>query len=431
MARLAHGAILSAMAIMAPMEHKLVLFEDEGFVNLLPLALWRSVFELQVGRKILLDRTAQRLGLPVVGVWTREWISRVAAQRCGAPANRKVEPGTILVNGRWIFDPPIDFPEPPAVGVLGTDVAWIVCDGKLTSRLSHDVMLDPDRRNAALGGVPRQMAGGRMIQYPWDIVNDLSALLESDWQDSDAWIDTELDPALALGDRKRLHIGERTKIHPTAVLDTTGGPIYISDDVTIGPYSVIEGPVYIGAQCRIQPHARLHGGNVIAPVCKVGGEVYGCVLHSYTNKQHAGFLGHSLVGGWVNLGAGSSNSNLKNTYGRVRVPINGTEVDSGQQFFGAVIGDHVKIGINASIATGSVIGLGSAVATTRFAPKYIPSFSWITDAGLRGGDVNRLLDAACAAMTRRNIDMTDDEVELFLELGERVRTYESTAKQRV
>ena len=411
------------------MQPQLVLFEDEGFVDLLPLVFWRSVFELQVGRRILMDRTAQRLGMPIGGVWTRDWIARVAGQRCGAPANEGVKPGTVLVNGRWLFDEPPEFPKGPSVGVIGETVAWIVCDDKLAANLAPDDLLDPTKRATMLDRLPKTKATGELVRHAWDVIGALPELLERDWKESDAWIDAEVDPKVHIHGRERVHIGERAKIHPTVMLDASRGPIYISSDVEIGPYSVIEGPASIGAQCRVQPHTWLHDGNAIGPVCKVGGEITRCVFHSYSNKAHAGFLGNSYVGSWVNLGAGSTNSNLKNTYGKVRVPINGIEVDTDQQFFGAIIGDHAKIGINASIATGSVIGLAAGIARTRILPKYIPSFGWVTDDGVAAGDVNRLLDVASAAMARRNIDMTDDEVELFLDLGDRVRSFEKARRR--
>ncbi|MGB2988140.1 MAG: putative sugar nucleotidyl transferase [Phycisphaerae bacterium] len=110
------------------MNKTLVLFEDDGFVNLLPLVFWRSVFELRVGRKIVLDRTAQELELPIAGVWTRDWLAPVAAQRCGAPANQPVQGTTVLVNGRWVFDDRVKFPKAPCVGLVDSDIAFVVCD---------------------------------------------------------------------------------------------------------------------------------------------------------------------------------------------------------------------------------------------------------------------------------------------------------------
>ncbi len=405
----------------------IVLFEDEGFVNLLPLVYWRTVFELRVGRKIVLDRTAQQLGLTVTGVWTRDCLAGVAAQRCGAPANKPVDKSTILVNGRWLLEKGTTIPPKPCVGLVDDDVAYIVCNARTAGRLTPVDLLDPSRREEALADLPKTSVPGRMIRYPWDIIGELPELLGNDWAPTDASIESALDSDIILGRKDQIHVGEGTSIHPTVVVDAGSGPIYISHDVRIGPYCVIEGPAYIGPGTRINPHAWLHGGNAIGPICRVGGEIDGCIIDGFTNKQHAGFLGHAYVGSWVNLGAGSVNSDLKNTYGSIRVPINGVEVDTSRKFFGGIIGDHAKIGINASIPTGAVIGFSACVAATRSLPKWVPSFSWVTEERMASGDPSRLLDAATAMMVRRNIDMTDEEVELFLELGGLVRTYEARA----
>ncbi len=408
----------------------LVLFEDYGFVNLFPLLLWRSVFELRLGRLILLDRTAQTLALPVAGVWTRPWLAEVAAQRCGAPANGILKEGAVLVNGRWLADDSGGLPSAPAVGMVDDTVVFIVCDEKLAADLRPRDLLDKARQDAALTGVERVAAKGRVINYLWDIVSDVPDALTDEWRDSDASIDIELDRRVTVEGVDKLHVGERCHIHPTAVLDATAGPIFISHDVGIGAFAVIEGPAYIGPGSSISHHAWLHGGNAFGPVCKVGGEVHGCVIDGYTNKQHDGFLGRCYVGSWCNFGAGSANSDLKNTYGSVRAPVNGTGVDTGLTFFGGIIGDHVKIGINASIPTGAVIGFAAMAAAGRVLPKYIPSFGWFTDDGLSRGDPARLLDVSTKVMSRRNIDMTDDEIELFLDLGTRAGNFESGHPRR-
>ncbi|MFQ5591166.1 MAG: putative sugar nucleotidyl transferase [Phycisphaerae bacterium] len=401
-----------------------VLFEDEGYANLLPLLFWRSMFELRVGRKIMLDRIAQRLGSPIAGVWTRDWIARVAAQRCGAPANQPIDGNTILVNGRWLFDEPPNFPAPPCAGMVDGRVVYIACDDKLAASLSPGDLTAGDRAHITLENIPRVEAPGSVICYPWEIVSNVRDLLALDWTPDHASMEADIDTRVCLVHSDRVRIGRRTLVHPTAVIDATEGPIFISHDVRIGAHAVIEGPIYLGPGTQVNPHAWLHGGNVIGPVCKIGGEVQGCIIDGYTNKQHLGFLGHSYVGSWVNLGAGCTNSDLKNTYGAVRVPVDRQEVDTGLQFFGAIIADHAKIGINVTIPTGAVIGLAATVATSRVLPKFVPSFAWLTDEGLKSGDPGRLLDTAVQMMRRRAIDMTDEEVEFFLDLGTRVRSFE-------
>jgi UDP-N-acetylglucosamine diphosphorylase/glucosamine-1-phosphate N-acetyltransferase len=396
-----------------------ILFEDEAYKNLQPLVMWRSVFELRVGRKILLDRTAQRLGLPISGIWTRDRMGIVAGQRCGAPVNQPIVAGTVLVNGRWLVGRDTMFGSAPIVGVVDDQVAYIVCDEELADKLTPIDLQDATLKHRALIGVERVEAGGSLINYPWEVIANLGELLEGDWEPGDASIDSDIDAGVIPEPSDRIHVGQRTVIHRTAIVDASAGPIFISHDVHIGPYAIIEGPVYLGPGTQVNPHAWLHGGNAIGPVCKVGGEICGCVMLGYVNKRHHGFLGHAYVGSWVNLGAGCVNSNLKNTYGKVRVSLNGEKVDTGLQFFGSIIADHAKIGINATLPTGIVIGFAANVSGSQVAPKNVPSFAWVTDSGRSKGDPARLLDASTQMMIRRGVDMTDEEIELFLELGSR------------
>ena len=402
----------------------IVLFEDYRADAMLPLVYWRSLGELRLGRHILMDRCAQQLGLPVLGVWTRDWMAATAQYRCQVPVNQQVPPGSLLASARWVFDAPIDFPEAPAVGRVGEEIAYIVCDAELARNIAPIDLLDAGRQADVLAGVPAVAAPGELLTYPWDLTARLGANLTADFDERDAVIEPDLPAGVTLESRERIHIGCGSVVHATAVLDASAGPIYLSDNVHIGPHAVLQGPLYLGPGCRIHPHAWLHGGNAIGPLCKLGGEVDGCIIHGYSNKQHDGFLGHAVVGSWVNLGAGTVNSDLKNTYGPVRVPLLGTPIDSGQMFFGAVIADHVKTGINTTLPTGAVLGMAATVATGRVAPKFVPSFAWVTDASTARGDASRLLDTAVKVMQRRQVDIADAEVELFLALEQRARDLE-------
>lgn len=403
---------------------RVVLFEDHAVHDFLPLVYWKTLFELRLGRRIILDRTSQRLGTPISGVWVREWLARVAAQRCGAPANGPAEDGTLLLNGRWVAPLAWEPPEGPCVGWIGEEIAFISCDEGLAQAISPRSLLasppGPELRRA-----PRAAAEGSMFRFPWDIVRSTGDWLREDWRVDEATLETAVDSRTYLTARERIHVGENCRIHPSAVIDATEGPVYLSHDVTLGAHAVVEGPAYIGPGSRINAHAWLHGANAIGALCKLGGEVDGCVIDGYSNKQHHGFLGHSYVGSWVNLGAGATNSDLKNTYGTVRVPLHGTEMDSGEMFVGCFIGDHAKIGINATIPTGAVIGLAATAAASRVLPKFIPSFGWVSDDRVSSGDPARLLDVAVKVMARRNVEMTDEEVELFLELPDRAREIET------
>ena len=128
------------------------------------------------------------------------------------------------------------------------------------------------------------------------------------------------------------------KIDPTAVFDATSGPIIFDSNVKVGPHCFFRGPVYIGQNCKISEHSSIKDAVSIAHTCKIGGEIEGCVIEPWTNKQHYGFLGHSYLGSWINLGAGTCNSDLKNTYGKINMTYGDQTVPTGMQFVGCIIG---------------------------------------------------------------------------------------------
>src|SRR5439155_18383601 len=132
------------------------------------------------------------------------------------------------------------------------------------------------------------------------------------------------------------------------------GPILIQENATVEPLAYVEGPAVIGERTLVKVGAKIRGGSSIGPVCKVGGEVEASIFQGYANKQHDGFVGHSYVGEWVNLGANTVTSDLKNTYGNVSVPLHGTPIDTGMRFVGTIIGDHSKTGICTALTTGTV-----------------------------------------------------------------------------
>ena len=147
-------------------------------------------------------------------------------------------------------------------------------------------------------------------------------------------------------------------IHESVVTDTADGPIVIEDGSKILPFAYLRGPVYVGRDCRINEHASIKDAVSLSHTVKVGGEVEGVVIESYSNKQHYGFLGHSYLGSWINLGAGTCNSDLKNTYGKVNVQYPQGKIGTGMQFVGCAMGDYSKSAINTSIFTGKMIGVG-------------------------------------------------------------------------
>lgn len=394
----------------------IILFEDERATDLLPLTYWRGVFDLRIGRLTLREFAYRSLNAELRGFWTRELIAEVTRRRHLLPVNDPIEDGTWLINSRWIPQGPLPDTNGPAVGTVDDEVAFIRCDRGLASSLRPDMLRDPLQREEALKSVMQVRTEGVMMRFPWDVIAKLTTQLQREWKGVDAGALRRPDGPCVVEGENAVHVAERAGIHATAVLDARGGAIFIDDEVSVGPYAVLEGPLYIGAGSRVHAHARLHGGNAIGPVCRVGGELEGCVLQAYVNKQHLGFLGHALVGEWVNIGAGACNSDLKNTYGEVRVDVAGKKIDTGQTFYGGAIGDHAKIGINASLPTGAWIGFASQCASGVTAPAFVPSFSWMDAEGLGQGDPDRLLVTAGRMMGRRGVTIRSAEEELFREI---------------
>jgi UDP-N-acetylglucosamine diphosphorylase/glucosamine-1-phosphate N-acetyltransferase len=304
-----------------------------------------------------------------------------------------------------------------AVFMAGKEVVSARLSGENLVRSRSELYVDA-LDLSALTGVPVVEVEATLVQYPWDlilvnatqIVDDFSLLMK---REKGVARKGDVHKSAVLVGKKNIGIGRKSSVGPGAVLDASAGPIYIGNDVKIHSTAVIEGPCFVGDGSSIKIGAKIYGGTSIGPVCKVGGEVVESVLHSHVNKQHDGFLGHSYLGMWVNLGAGTTTSNLKNTYGTVKVHIGGELVDSGKMFVGLIAGDHVKTGINATLDTGTVIGVGSNLYGTAIPPKFVPSFSWGTADRLVTNDVDKSLSVAAKVMSRRNVTMSSAYEELF------------------
>jgi UDP-N-acetylglucosamine diphosphorylase/glucosamine-1-phosphate N-acetyltransferase len=207
-------------------------------------------------------------------------------------------------------------------------------------------------------------------------------------------------------------LAEGARIEPGAVIDGGAGPVVIDRDARIGAISYLEGPLYVGPGALIRPGARIHGQTSLGAVTKVAGEVAESILADYVNKQHDGFLGHAILGSWVNLGAGTTCSDLKNNYGTVRVDLGSGPVDSGQQFVGLLMGEHSKTAIGTQFNTGTCVGFACNVFGVGFPPKLLPNFSWGCD-GRQAHDVERALATARIVMNRRGMALTAAHERLF------------------
>lgn len=223
----------------------------------------------------------------------------------------------------------------------------------------------------------------------------------------------KVHPSAVLVNESRIFIDEGAEIKAGAVLDADEGYIYISRNAKVLPNAVLMNNVFVGEGATIKIGAKIYSNVYIGKQSKVGGEVEDCIIEPFANKQHEGFLGHSYISSWCNLGADTNNSDLKNNYSTVRMNVGGKEIDTKMQFLGLIMGEHSKSGINTMFNTGTVVGMSSNIFGAGFPPKTIGSFQWGGEAGFMRYELEKALETARAVMKRRNIALTPAYEALF------------------
>jgi len=221
--------------------------------------------------------------------------------------------------------------------------------------------------------------------------------------------------------RPGVFTGEDVTLPDSAVFHVEEGPVVLDEGVRVLDFTFFSGPVYVGPRSRIIERSSIKEFTCTGHTCKIGGELEATVIEPYTNKQHHGFLGHAYVGSWVNMGAGTSNSDLKNTYGVIRVLHRGKRLDTGMRFLGCIIGDYVKTAINTSIFTGKIIGIASMLygLVGQNVPSfcnYAKSFGQITECPLEQTIVTQR-----RMFARRDIAQTEDDIALLRTVYELTR----------
>jgi UDP-N-acetylglucosamine diphosphorylase/glucosamine-1-phosphate N-acetyltransferase len=280
----------------------------------------------------------------------------------------------------------------------GQVVAWVLADGAETL---------PDSGS-------EQEVDGLMLAGTWSLLDARDRFLLADCETFRRGSAATVEGAHIFGSPADVVVLGAT-IEPGAVFDVRSGPVVLDRGAEVRHGTRIEGPAYIGVGTRV-----LGGelrGSVIGPVCRVRGEIAESVFLGYANKAHEGFIGHSVLGRWVNLGAGTTTSNLKNTYGAVRLEAAGERMETGRMNVGTFFGDHAKTAIGTMLSTGTVIGAGASVHGPGAPPRWIPPFAW----GLTGMrmTLEGFVGTAERVMTRREVPLTQPRRDSLLSLYRR------------
>lgn len=398
----------------------LLLFDDRRARRWAPFTLTRPAGELLFGCLSLRERAELVLGARCAGHVTRAALAGFDEARAAPVVELDEGPhdaGRIFLSSRAVLEhQETDLPDEPArIEVAGQPAGWLVPPDAQPPPIEW--LRDPD--SAPRDG-PALELEGELLEHPWHLVARNEARIGRDidrlWQAND-------DPPgiVRLGDHG-ISLGEGAEIEAGVQVDLRAGPIRLAEGARVEGPARITGPLYLG------PDSTILGGAVgtssIGPVCLVRGEVAHSVLLAFVNKAHDGYLGHAILGRWVNLGAFTTNSDLKNNYGTVKVWTLDGDVDTGLLKVGCFLGDHVKTGIGTVLNTGTVVGAGSNVFGGVMPPTVVPPFSWGAGVDLRDHRLDKFLETADRVMRRRGREMPSG-VRLLLE-----RAWKDTAGRR-
>ncbi len=393
----------------------LCIYEDDNYNRLYPLALTRPVYELRCGFSRLREKITRRFPDARLYFFCREYLAEAVREAVpGVPVNEMPKGNCLFINGRFILGEKL-----PAISSYESvwkkngeaAVAWI--DGNRLASFAQ--IKDGVIPTSWFEGLPVEDIEGIFIGYPWDLVYHNIDLIRSDFAflNRGGQILGKIYPNVTLLQTQNIFIAQSAKLKPGAVLDAEDGPIYIDEGAIIMPNAALQGPVYVGKNSTVKMGAKIYEGTSIGEACKVGGEVEESIIHGYSNKQHEGFLGHAYLGEWINIGADSNNSDLKNNYSAVKIYIDGRSIDSGALFVGLFMGDHAKCGINTMFNTGTVVGVMSNVFGAGYPSKAIPSFAWGGVPAVETYALEKALATARRVMARRKRELTSAQEKVL------------------
>jgi UDP-N-acetylglucosamine diphosphorylase/glucosamine-1-phosphate N-acetyltransferase len=385
------------------------LYDDAHARSFQPFALTRPMGELRAGALLVRERWAHALGAAPAGHVTSAFLAGFTEQG-SAPvvAGETIPAGSWIVNAR--FAPTLG--AAPAGDVLSADGR--VAAVRVAASMTSDALEDGQKPLDSLipSGASSVDVAGWWMDGVWDYVRHLAAMLESDIPVLGARLRAGV-PKGGFGVGKHpVFVAEGAMVEPSVCFDTTNGPILLCAGSYVQAFSRLVGPLFVGER-SILTTDRISGSS-IGDTCKVHGELSGTIMIGHANKGHEGFVGHSMMGRWVNLGAGTITSNLKNTYGPVQLWTPTGQRDTGMQFLGTFFGDHAKTAIGTRLTTGCVLGAGANVFGSAMMPKVVAPFAWGETDHFETYRVDKFLEAAERMMARREVKL-DESMRGMLE----------------
>lgn len=403
----------------------IILFEDSAAKQLAPVSLTRPVWAIRCASLRLVD-WIEAMAANVTS-FVRPHLQTLQLNdwpQFAQQANSSNEL-TVLINARLaptisniellksFIESHRDSMEQIAIVRSGWALAAAVMPGSLAESVSSDCETDRVSELEKLAeekscSIASEEIAFELFNYPHDIIgahmNGCGAAIEHRVNFGSY---TEVSDGVFVAKSE-----QPTVIPSNTVFDISDGPVVFENNVRIGPFCFFRGPVHIGADSKISEHSSIKDSVSISHTCKIGGEIEGVQTEPWSNKQHFGFLGHSYIGSWINLGAGTCNSDLKNTYGTVNMVYGDRKFSTGLQFVGCVMGDYSRTAINTSIYTGKLIGVGSTVygMTPHNVPSFVNCAQTLNQTGVLPPEV--LISIQQRMFERRNVTQRPCDIQL-------------------
>jgi UDP-N-acetylglucosamine diphosphorylase/glucosamine-1-phosphate N-acetyltransferase len=366
---------------------KLILYEDQAD-DFYPLINLYPQYNLQIGGRSLIEHARSWFSyVPAIGISERLHDHRPAT----------IKAPSLYLSARFVLTKKIKLPQ--------TDCAF-VCDETVVGMVKHRPPYPTtikDIKRVSKHMKQKRDISGLVLRTLWDCIRFNSKITELH---ADIIPQRSMLPKtiIVVGNRKNVYIKSGAVIQGGVIVDVTSGPVIIDQHVCLRSYTTITGPSYIGPG-TILDRAKITASS-IGPMCRISGEVEACIFQGYSNKSHEGYVGHSFIGEWVNLGALTTNSDLKNNYQNVRVRVRRSTYDTGMIKVGCFIGDHTKTGIGTLIPTGAVIGSFVNFFGGGMMPCYVKDFTWLTCMKQEVYTLKKALETARVVMKRRGKSMT-------------------------
>lgn len=396
---------------------QLCIFEDQEYYKFEPLTFSRPVFDLKVGASTIREKLANILKFESYSVLCRDYLKDHLNYDSNILVNKFVEDDYIFINGRVAPDSNISeiFTKKFEGNILFKNG-----DVLLAFYLSKDfvkkffLVENPVIKDEIFNGMESQKLELKYFTYAWDLIYNNKLFLSQDFnQKFLSQNNNFIHERIYLIKEEEIFIDHSAKIGYNVVLDASNGPIIIDENAQIMHNTVIYGPAYIGKNSLVKSNSQILGDTSIGNFCKVAGEITNSILLDYSNKQHEGFLGHSYLGSWVNLGAGTITSNLKNNYSKIEVELSFGKIKTDLQFLGLIAGDHTKSAIGTRFNTSTVVGFSCNIFGAGFTNKFIPSFSWGSIDEKNVYQINKAIEVAKIVYLRRGKEFSQLDVNLF------------------